>query len=360
MLRRTFLRSTAAGAAMPALAAPGDGIRLGFDTFSIRAYNWKATQLLDYAAEQKLDSVQMSSLSDYENLEPAYLRKVKEHAGRLGISIDAGIGCVCPSSRGWNPKQGDAREYVLTGLKTAQAVGSQVMRCYMGNFMDRRGPLPLEAHMENTIKVFRSVRQQALELGIKIALENHAGDMQAREVRTIIEESGKEFVGSCLDTGNPIWALEDPFVTLEVLHPYVLTTHIRDTAVFEHPKGAAWQWVALGDGSLDLVRFTELYRKLCPQAAMQLEIITGRKPDVLNYLEPEFWKAFPKTPASEFARFLAFAKSGRPFMGSMIIGGSGKQPPAIEAALKEQQKTDLERSFEYARKTLGAGVRWKA
>ena len=29
---------------------------------------------------------------------------------------------------------------------------------------------------------------------MKIALENHAGDMQAREVRTIIEEAGKDFV----------------------------------------------------------------------------------------------------------------------------------------------------------------------
>ena len=93
--------------------------------------------------------------------------------------------------------------------------------------------------MESTIKLFQSVRAEALDLGVKIALENHAGDMQAREVKTIIEESGREFVGSNLDTGNPIWVVEDPFVTLETLAPYVVTSHMRDSAVFETANGAA-------------------------------------------------------------------------------------------------------------------------
>jgi hypothetical protein len=103
-----------------------------------------------------------------------------------------------------------------------------------------------------------------------------------------------------------------------------------------------------------------MYRRLCPQASMQLEIITGRKPEVLPYLEPDFWKAFSKMPAWEFARFVALAKSGRPFMGDMIVAGTGKNPPVIEAALKEQQKVDLERSLDYAKKVLDVGVRWKA
>ena len=77
------------------------------------------------------------------------------------------------------------------------------------------------------------MRSEALDLGVKIALENHSGDMQAREVKTIIEEAGKDYVASCLDTGNPIWCVEDPFVTLETLAPYVVTTHVRDSAVFE-------------------------------------------------------------------------------------------------------------------------------
>ena len=44
---------------------------------------------------------------------------------------------------------------------------------------------------------------------------------------------------------------------------------------------------------------------------MSLEIIvTG--PRFFNYRDPKFWDAFRKTPAWEFARFLALAEKGRP------------------------------------------------
>src|SRR5205807_4465555 len=177
------------------------------------------------------------------------------------------------------------------------------------------------------------------------AIENHSGDMQAREMKTLIEAAGKDFVGSCLDTGNPMWVVENPLVTLEILGPYVVTTHVRDSSVFEHPRGAAAQWVALGDGSVDFHAFIALFQKVCPKAGMQLEIITGRPPTVLAYLEPDFWKVYQQTPAREFVRFLALARSGHPYIGPMVIGGPGKQPPEIAAALKEQQRTDLERSL---------------
>src|SRR5574340_1057476 len=89
------------------------------------------------------------------------------------------------------------------------------------------------------------------------------------------------------DTGNPMWVVEDPLLSLEVLAPYVVTTHMRDSAVCEHPRGASAQWVALGDGSIDFHKFVSRYRELCPGASMQLEIITGRPPRVLPYLEPD-------------------------------------------------------------------------
>lgn len=357
MLRRTFLQATSGAALAAAATTPGDGIRLGFDTFSIRDFHWKDIQYLDYATSLKLDNVQLSSLDDYESLEPAHLAKVKDHAGRVGIVIDAGIGTICDLSTNWDQKEGNPTAYLRKGLGVAKAVGARVMRCNMGTRADRPN---LDRCMEATVKALKSVRSEALDSGVRIAVENHAGDMQAREVKMLIEEAGTDFVASCLDSGNPLWAAEDPLLTLETLGPYVVTTHIRDTAVFEHQRGAAVQWVALGDGSVDFHRFIDLYQKLCPKASMQLEIITGIPPDILPYLEPDFWKVFQRTPAWEFARFLKLVKNGHPYMGPMVIAGWGEHPPALAAAFKEQQRVDLERSFEYAKKVLGAGVRWKS
>jgi hypothetical protein len=65
-------------------------------------------------------------------------------------------------------------------------------------------------------------------------------------------------------------------------------------------------------------------------------------------------------PAAEFARFVALAKSGHPFMGTMVVEDAGGNPTAtMRGALQEQQRVDLERSFEYAKKKLDVGIRWR-
>jgi sugar phosphate isomerase/epimerase len=233
------------------------------------------------------------------------------------------------------------------------------MRCYLGDSRDRRGKLPIEAHIESTVKLLNSLRSRALDLGVKFAIENHSGDLQARELKTLVTEAGTDFVGVCLDTGNPVQTIEDPLLTMEVLGPLAITTHMRDSVVYEHPRGAAMQWVAMGDGSIDFKPILALYRQLCPRVAFHLEVITGRAPTLLPYFEPDFWQAYPKTPAADFARFVNLAKKGHPLMAPMLIAGGGNQPAEYQAALRAQQRVDLERSFEYARKVLDVGIRWR-
>ena len=353
MLRRTFLQSVSA-AALAASQAAGERARLGIDTYSIRSFRWKAMQLLDYSARLGLNTIQISSIGEYESLEPAYLQKVRNHADRLGIAMDAGIGCICPTSGSFNPRSGDPAKSILEGLRVAKIMGATAMRCFLGSAGDRRGKLPIEAHMESTIKVLRSVRSEALDLGVKLALENHNGDLMASEVVTIIEEAGKDYAGSCYDSGNPLSLLEDPMYTLETLAPYIATSHFRDSVLYEHPRGAAFMWVALGEGTVNIDAILRRFRQLCPTAPIQLEVITGRPPSVLPYLDPDFWKVFPKMSAASFARFVALVKRGQPFAGSMMIAGAGKQPPEYEAAVKEQQRVDLERSIAFAKKVLWA------
>lgn len=364
MHRRRFLQTSAflaqtAAAQPPAPGNVGNGIRLGFDTYSLRAFGWKDIQLLDFAAALKVDTIQFSDSDHYTSLDPAHLGEVKSYAQRLGIQIDAGIGCICPLAKGWKPAAGPPEAQMAAGLGIAKAVGARAMRCVMASPADRRSEVPIEQLMEATIRVFRSVRSKAQDLNVKIAIENH-GDMTARETRTVIEESGRDFVGSCLDTGNPMSVMEDPMQTLEILGPYALTTHIRDTVVFETPQGASFQWVGFGDGMVDWTAFIALYQKLCPQSLLQLENITGRPPQPLPYYDKDWWKFFPKMPAADFARFQAMAHRGHPYMGTMIVEDApGKWPEPYTEALKEQQRFDLTRGIRYAQQQLGIGLRWK-
>lgn len=53
-------------AAAAPLARAASPVRLGYDTYSIRAFRWKALEHIEYAARQKLDAIQISSLGDFE------------------------------------------------------------------------------------------------------------------------------------------------------------------------------------------------------------------------------------------------------------------------------------------------------
>ena len=102
-----------------------------------------------------------------------------------------------------------------------------------------------------------------------------------------------------------------------------------------------------------MVKIGAMQKKLCPETPLHLEIITGRPPRIVPYLEEGFWKGFPKARANEFARFLGLVKQGRPLMTSMVIEDApGPKIPEYQAALKKQQMVDLERSLEYAKRKM--------
>lgn len=206
-------------------------MKLGVDIFSLRRQPWNIFQHLDYAKSIGLDALMIPDPDFLESLDAAYLRRVKAHADQLGLALEFGMYSCCPSSTVFSNKRGTAVEQLTQMLHVAKALGSPYLRTLLGANSDRRTALPLRTHIENTIAALRAVRTLALDLGIKIAVENHAGDLQARELKALIEEAGRDFVGACLDSGNPLWVAESPYVTLEQLAPYVLMSHIRDSIV---------------------------------------------------------------------------------------------------------------------------------
>lgn len=357
MPRRNFVKSlalTGMGVAMGARAARGrtnSKIKLGFDNFSIRAFGWKAAQLLDYAATLKVDTILLSDLDVYESHTDAALREVKAKADDLGIEIHAGTGSICPSSGTFNKKWGAAEEHLKLAIRVAKALGSPVARCYQGRAEDRTRDGGIEPHIANTVKVCKAVRSYAVDQGVKIAIENHAGDLQAWELAGLIEEAGKDYVGATLDSGNATWILEDPLVNLEILGPYAVSTGIRDSMIWESPEGAVVQWTAMGEGLVDWKAWVARFAEICPAVPVQLEIISGFN-RAFPYLKPEFWKPYPKVRAPEFARFVALAKRGKP-----RDTFSPPKGPERKKAEQDYQKAELERSLRYCKEVLGLGLK---
>lgn len=325
----------------PALAAAND-VLLGIDLFSVRSQGWTAFEHLDFAAKWGAKVVHFSEIRFLGSLEDEHVKKVAAHARKLGIGLEIGMRSVCPTSTLFDPNQGTAEQQLQRVIHAAHLAGSGLVRCFLGSMADRQGAIPLEGHIENTAKAIRACRAYAQDHNVKIAVENHAGDMQARELKGLIELAGKDFTGAVIDTGNPVWALEDPHLTLETLAPYILTSHVRDSYLWKTPDGIAVQWTRMGEGNVDIAAWVKRYRELCPGKALSMEIIvTGARK--FQVFDRKFWEAYRNTPAWEFSRFLALAEKGTP----------QQEPPKLEkdAALTKERR-DLELSIEYTRKLL--------
>ncbi len=330
-------------------------MKLGVDVFSLRFNEWDAFGYLDYAKRIGLEVVMFPDPDFFESLEDAYLARVKSHADSLGLALEVGMYSCCPTSTSFSDRRGTAVEQVSTMLHVAEVLGSPVMRTLLGSNADRRTEISLATHVANTVSTLQAVRDQAMDLGIKIAVENHAGDLLGYELKALVEAAGPEFVGVCIDSGNPLWMGESPYVTLAHLAPYVVMSHIRDTAVSPHPQGAVVQWVAMGDGSTDIARWSKLYQEQCPATNFTLEIITSLPPKVLNYLDDSYWTAYPELPAAEFAQFLQMVHNGTPYTQPLLTANWGNMPPEVKVAIAQDQRSQLEKSVRYCREVLGIG-----
>ncbi len=335
---------SASAAAAPLLDRNGKRIRLGMDNFAVRALGLKGRALVDYAAKLKLDTLFITDLPALGSLEVKDAAELRRYAADQGVELLLGSWSICPTSKSFKPDWGTAEEHLALGLRLSQALGSPAFRVVLGAREDRRTPGGIEARIADTVKVLKSQRSLAADVGVKVAIENHAGDMTALELVSLIEAAGKDWVGANMDSGNAAWTLEDPMDSLEKLGAYALTTSLRDSAIWETPKGAAVQWTAFGEGGcVDLKAYFARFAQLCPGVAVNVETIGGFSVE-FPYLDGQFLNAFPNKSAAELARFIAVAKRGKPV-------------PKESISDRERQEGELARSLRYLREEIGLGVR---
>ena len=309
---------------------------------------WKAGELIDYAATLKCDSLFITDLFAFESFTPRYLREVKRQADDKGIALYAGSWSLCPTSVTFKDDWGTAAEHLQLGVRVCKALGSPVFRVILGSRKDRLTVGGIEARIDDMVKFLKANKSTATDAGIRIAVENHAGDMHSLELVRLVEAAGKDWVGVNLDSGNAVWTLEDPMENLKNLAPYTLTTSLRDTMAWPSANGYTAAWRAMGEGKVDWKKYFSHFGKECPDAPVCIETISGFNHE-LKVKEKDFWKAWPKGKPKGYAQFEAFAKQGKAVPTF--------KPPAGTDRKKAQQvfqKNDIERSIRYCRR-LGLG-----
>ncbi len=348
MNRRSFLAQSLAATAVSSFshaAVQGGKLAIGLDHFAVRATGWKAAQFIDYAAALKLDTMFISELHVFESFDEPYLKSLKEQADRAGLKLYVGTGSVCKSSNTWKETYGTPEEHLGLTIRIAKALGSPVARCYLGNQKDRGSDGGIQKHIEAVVKTIQACKSQAEGEGIKIAIENHAGDMLSHELKGLIEAAGKGYVGANIDPGNAVWALEEPLAHLEVLGPLTVCSSVRDSMLWEDENGGTVvQWTAVGEGLVDYKAYAKRFAELAPGVPLQVETISGFA-RTFEHQKDEFWQIFPGHQDSDmFKAWLGMAKRGKKIPSFKAPDGPGKKDAEIA-----YQKGEVERSFDWLR-----------
>jgi len=340
--RRTFILATAAAALQPAAGlrlGAAAHVELGSIDGSVGGNQFTPQQFLDYLSSIKLTWA-MISLPPATLADEAAITQVRAHADKLGIKLQLAFGSVCPSSRSFNAQLGTVEEQLARALKASQIFGARCMRCILGGDPERP---QIEMHIDTMIKALRPLRSRILDAGVKLAVENHGGDLQAREMKSMIEAIGTDVMGVCLDSGNPVWMLEDPHMTLETLIPYAETSHVRDSAVWKVPEGIAVRWVNMGEGNVDIDGWIRKFVQAKPGMPIVFENLVSGNPRIHRIYDDKFWDNWRRMPAWELSRFLAVAEKGTPKPAT----------PRPEGKTAGQQRIeDLEKCVRYTRDLL--------
>ena len=313
-------------------------MRFGIDMYSLNAQNWTPFQQLDFAAKWKAKVVHFSEIRFLGTLEPDNLRRVRARADELRLDLEIGMRSICPTSAMFDKAQGTAEEQLAKMIDAAKIVRSPIVRAVLGSSADRK-----RRHRPSHRRDGQGAEEHAVARARRRDQDRHrepcrrhAGPRaQASHRRGRLRRRGV-----CLDSGNPVWTIEDPHLTLDTLAPYVLTSHMRDSALWNTPEGAAVRWTRMGEGNMGMESYIRTYIEKCPGRAVSLEVIVTPQPRMFNYRNPEFWELYRSTPAWEFARFLAICDKGKPSLeppADPAVTPAARQLANVEASIRWTQ-----------------------
>jgi len=358
MTRRNFVTTALAAGAAAAAAATPRRWRLGLNTYCLRFQRWNDRQLIDYCVKQKMDAMFLQDSLDPDVMEPKHWSDVRTWVKDASLHIETGGSPLLPKSEAAYPQKiAELRKHI----ERAHAMGSPIVRTLLaGDRYSMPDDGPVERHVETALRILRELRSQAMDAGLKIAIENHK-DLNAWQTRELIQTAGKEFVGSYLDTGNPVFVAEHPLTTVEELGPYAVCFHLRDSVVYEVPGGVAVKWVPLGDGTVDFKALVARAAEILPDVYIYCKPITARPPVTIPVYTDEFWvKWFPRGRSRDLSRFLALAKTGKPYDKPEVAEDAPGQSQKYMEALKLQQLDHMDRSLAYCKGPLDLGVKWRS
>ena len=239
---------------------PNMELKLGLTSYAFYWASKKSTQqtsydvvvnVLEKTSLMGLDVFQICENLPLQNWDTNDLKRLGAAARQQGIILEAGT-------------RGLDEDNLRTYIKVANILGSHVLRLTPWSGSVTRQVFPIDRLFE----VIYNLLPLCIEYDVTLALENYF-DISDQDLASFVQQVNDVHVGICLDTANSVGLLQLPQKTVEVLHPYVVSLHLKDFIVCKNTMGYAISGVPLGQGWLNTEEILAVINQ------------SGRRPNIL-------------------------------------------------------------------------------
>ena len=329
-------------------------MKLGLDTYSTRNAGLDPIGTLGLVADLGLQGV-LFDISPFTSFRADDLRAIRDFAAQKNLYLEMGMGSIFR----WHPMAEKGRQLladagydmavsdggiVIHHLQVARQLGCRLLRCVAGNLFTRDEGHDMAALADDAVRILREACSVAQDMGLKIALENHA-DFTVRELASIWSRVNSPALGFTLDTANLGFDLDEPLRLARILVPFAWTTHFKNYRIVRTGKGLALENCALGDGEIDVRAIAELLAERRPEVNLNIEIHSQFAPFTLDILDPTYFSRHPAPPGDGLAWYLTRAWSKEMPQTSHVNLPDGQESWTLEFE-------HLKRSIQWARHNL--------
>jgi sugar phosphate isomerase/epimerase len=211
---------------------------------------WDELELIKKAAELEVGCLQIADNLPLHLMDEQRLRNLKKQAVEAGIELEAGARCM-------------TTDRLHRYMEIASLLDSSILRFVID------GP-DFTPSVKEVTAIVRSAVPELEKRGIRLAIENH-DRLKAREFLEIVQGSGSEQVGICLDSVNSMGAGEGIETITSILAPHTFNLHIKEFIVERHPHrmGFTIEGRPVGQGQLPVGWMLEQLGPRCRSAILE-------------------------------------------------------------------------------------------
>ena len=259
------------------LEQPKVRMRVGLDHYSIAHRGFTAEETLEFARAHQFDGVQFEEPTViHPELNRRRLAEYRAKTDAMGLYLEVGLPTPNPVRRsrelGYPVDAAALATDLVPHLEAVSALSCSHARVYVGDRHDRFRPdHPWAGQIDATIEVIERLTPRLKDLGIRLAIENHA-DLTGDELVAILDRLDPDVAGVALDTGNMVMRLDDPIELTGRLAPRVVATHIKDAVLAFTPRGLCWQARPVGSGILPLPDILATLIHYAPSVTFSIEL----------------------------------------------------------------------------------------